>query len=89
VGGIFCNLEKVFVDHGIHLSELNFYGINGKDHVLYQSYLDNRYCRTAICNDSNNSNIKFQVGPKLDLESHKAVLGPLLFILHINDLPKT
>jgi len=57
VGGIFCDLEKAFhcVDHGILLSKLKFYGINGKDLALYQSYLDNRYFRTAIY-DSCNSN---------------------------------
>ena len=54
VGGIFCNLEKAFdcIDHGILLSKLNIYGINGKDPALYQSYLNNRYFRTAIYIDS-------------------------------------
>jgi hypothetical protein len=56
VGGIFCDLEKVFdcVDQGILLSKLIFYGINGKHLALYQSYLDNRYSRTLIHNDSVN-----------------------------------
>jgi len=37
VGEIFFVLEKVFdcVDHGILLSKLKFYGINGKDLALY------------------------------------------------------
>jgi hypothetical protein len=37
VRGIFCDLEKVFdcVDHGILLSKLKFYGINGKHLALY------------------------------------------------------
>jgi len=50
VGGIFCDLEKSVdcVNHDILLSKLNFYGISDKDLTLYQSYLDNRYCRTAI-----------------------------------------
>ena len=58
VGGIFYDLEKAFdcVDHGILLSKLNVYGINSKDQALYQSYLENRYFRTAIYNDSDNSN---------------------------------
>jgi hypothetical protein len=55
VGGIFCDLEKAFdcVNH-ILLSKLKFYGINDKNFQLYHSYLDNRYCRTAIYNDSEN-----------------------------------
>jgi len=58
VGGIFCNLEKAFncVNHNILLSKLKFYGISDKDFQLYQSYLGNRYCKTAIYNDSENSN---------------------------------
>jgi hypothetical protein len=57
VGGIFCDLEKAFhcVNHDILLSKLKFYGISDKDLQTYQSYLGNRYCRTAIY-DSENSN---------------------------------
>ena len=57
-GGIFCDLEKAFdwVDHDILLFKLKFYGISGKDLALYHYYLDNRHFRTAICNDSDNSN---------------------------------
>jgi hypothetical protein len=53
VGGIFYDLDKVFdcVNHNVLLSKLNFYGITDKDLTVYQSYLDNRYCRTAIYND--------------------------------------
>jgi hypothetical protein len=49
VGSIFCDLEKAFdcVDHDILLSKLKFYGINGNDHALYESYLNNRYIRTV------------------------------------------
>jgi hypothetical protein len=58
VGGIFYDLEKAFDcgNHAILLSKLKFYGISDKDLQLYQSYLGNRYCRTAIYNDSDNSN---------------------------------
>jgi len=65
VGGIFCDLEKAFdcVNHDILLSKMKFYGISEKDLTLYQSYLDKRYCRTAIYNDSENSN-KVQIGLK-------------------------
>jgi len=58
VGGIFCDLEKVFdcTDQDNLLFKLKFYGISGKDLVLYHSYLDNRHFRTAIYNDSDKSN---------------------------------
>ena len=57
-GCIFCDLEKAFacVDHDILLPKLKLYGISGKDLALYHSYLDNRHCTTAMCNDSENSN---------------------------------
>ena len=83
VGGIFCNLEKAFdcVDHGILLSKLNFCGINGKDHALYQSHLDDRYFRTAMYNDTYNNNkvsswVKVRHGVP-----QGSVLGPLLLLL--------
>ena len=57
VGGIFCDLEKTIdcVNQDILLSELKLCGISDKDFQLYQSYLGNRYCTTAIYNDSKNS----------------------------------
>jgi hypothetical protein len=43
LGGIIFDLEEAFyIDHGILLSKLNSYDISGKDHALYQPYLDNR-----------------------------------------------
>ena len=62
----------------ILLSKFNFYGINGKDQALYQSYLKNSYFRTAVYNYSDNSN-----KPKLDMESHKALFWDLCFLFYI------
>jgi hypothetical protein len=79
VGGIFCDLEKAFdcVDHGILLSKLKFYGINGRNFELYQSYLDNRYVRTLIHNGSDN---KVSAWTKVKYGGPQgSVLGPLVF----------
>jgi len=90
VGGIFCDLEKAFdcINHDILLSKLKFYGISDKDLTLYQSYLDNKYCRIAIYNDSENSNKVSNWAKVRHGVPQGSVLGSLLFLLYIIYLPK-
>jgi hypothetical protein len=52
VGGIFCDLEKVFdcINHKILLSKLEFYDIKGKAKLWFKSYFTNRYQKSQIMN---------------------------------------
>ena len=80
---IFIDLKKAFdtVDHQILLDKMQFYGITGLAHKWFSSYLDHRrqYCKV---NGTASSIENIDVGVP-----QGSCLGPLLFLLYINDLP--
>jgi hypothetical protein len=54
VGGIFCELQKVFycVNHNTLLTKLELYGITDTAYKLIKSYLEGRYQRVVLNNNS-------------------------------------
>ena len=80
--GVFLDLKKAFdtVDHKILLGKLFKYGIRGEILKWFESYLNNR---TQYVNIQDN---KSQTKTITCGVPQGSILGPLLFILYINDL---
>jgi len=85
VVGIFCDLQKAFdtVNHEILLTKLNYYGIRGTLFDWFTDYLTDRKQFTTI-NGANSRHNTIPCGVP-----QGSVLGPLLFLLYVNDMPNS
>ena len=80
----FLDLRKAFdsVDHSILFKKLRHYGFRGDATNFFESYLKNRKICTKL-HDTMSRFYSISYGVP-----QGSVLGPILFLLYVNDIPK-
>ena len=83
-GGIFLDLKKAFdtVDHDLLFKKLKHYGVQGPTLAWFKSYLTGRQ-QFCVANGVSSGKSLISCGVL-----QGSILGPLLFLTFINDLPK-
>ena len=83
VGATMVDFSKAFglVHHGILLRKLSKYGIKGDELLWFSSYLNDRHQRVCLGEE------KFDWAVIQRGVPQGSILGPLLFIIYVNNLP--